>query len=360
MHAFQRKLITRKKEGSLRSLSLLSQAEDFFSNDYLSMAQISDQTRDFSPQGSTGSRLLSGNSRAAMEAEAALAEFFGTASALVFNSGYDANVGLLSSLPQRGDTILYDALVHASARDGIRLSQAKALSFRHNDVSDLHRLLEKSSGTVFVVIESLYSMDGDFAPLLEIATLCQKYQALLIVDEAHTGGVFGENGRGWCAELGVESSVFARLITFGKAYGTHGAAVLGSAELTDYLVNFARSFIYTTALPPEHYTHILHQVRRVAGSNARSSLQAKIALFRSSFDPQVLPSAAQSPIQVIPCSGVARCQTQAAALQALGFAVKPILSPTVAAGSERLRICLHLHNTDQAIQRLTAALQSFH
>lgn len=355
MHAFQRKLIKRKEEGSLRSLSLLSSLADFYSNDYLSMAQPKRVNQSFS--GSTGSRLLSGNSETAENTERFLAEFFESEAALVFNSGYDANVGLLSSVPQRGDTILFDSLVHASARDGIRLSQAKAFSFRHNDLEDLHRLLEKAEGSIFVVVESLYSMDGDFAPLVDIINLCDKFQALLIVDEAHSGGIFGQDGKGLCAEFEISSRIFARLITFGKAYGTHGAAILGSSELIQFLINFSRSFIYTTALPSEQYKHIQQQIQQVAEEKKQIQLQQKVQLFRSSVSSVKCLSDARSPIQIIPISGVEACRKSATLLQEQGFAVKPILSPTVAEGSERLRICLHLHNSDESILQLANEIE---
>lgn len=306
--------------------------------------------------GSTGSRLLSGNSSEAETTEKFLAGFFGAEAALVFNSGYDANLGLFSSVPQRGDTILYDELVHASVRDGVRLSHAKAFSFRHNDVQDLRQKITRAEGTVFVAVESLYSMDGDLAPLDEIAALCEESGALLVVDEAHSGGIFGNEGRGLCEALSVNGKVFARVITFGKAYGTHGATVLGPGQLVQYLVNFARSFIYTTALPAQQYELIRLQVERGRSDERRRQLQQNIAYFRELVSVTGSPSDPLSPIQVIPAPGVLRAKAQATRLQEHGLAVKAILSPTVAEGKERLRVCLHSFNTPAEIEKLATLL----
>jgi 8-amino-7-oxononanoate synthase len=154
-----------------------------------------------------------------LSVEQSLAVFFGFDSSLMFNSGYDANIGFFGAVPQRGDTIVYDELIHASVRDGVRLSLANGISFKHNNVKDLERKLISAKGTVYVVVESLYSMDGDLAPLKSIALITRQYSAYLIVDEAHACGVYGTNGKGLVAEAGIEKDVFAKLVTFGKAYG---------------------------------------------------------------------------------------------------------------------------------------------
>ncbi len=355
MEKYKIKLQERIKKGSERSLSLFAGFSDFFSNDYLGLSKAIAAPETHS--GSTGSRLLSGNSKEAEITENFLAEFFHAEAALVFNSGYDANLGLFSSVPQRGDTVLYDELIHASVRDGIRLSHAKSFSFRHNDLADLEQKILKAEGTVFVAVESLYSMDGDLSPLAEIASICKEHQALLIVDEAHSGGIFGDQGKGLCEELSLTNQVFARVITFGKAYGTHGATILGSQELTAYLINFARSFIYTTALPPYQYVVIRSQVKLGEADENRARLQENIAYFREMLKDKIsLLSDPRSPIQIISVSGIEKAQKLAFSLQKSNFAVKAILSPTVPEGQERLRICLHAFNTKDEIRTFVKLL----
>jgi 8-amino-7-oxononanoate synthase len=349
-------LAERKAKGSLRSLSLFEGLIDFCSNDYLGMAR--DATVVLSLKGSTGSRLITGNSEEALRAEKQLAEFFGTEAALVFNSGYDANLGVFSSLPQKGDTILYDELIHASVRDGIRLSLARSYSFRHNDLEDLTAKYKHAEGTVFVAVESLYSMDGDIAPLSELSDWCARNEALLIVDEAHACGVFGDQGKGLCAEAGIEDRCFARVVTFGKAYGSHGAAVCGSELLREFLINFARSFIYTTALPPHYYTHLAHTVCVADKEFERQQLQQLIAFFRHRMGDFPSISDARSPIQVIPVQSLETCMQLAETLRKKGIAVKAILPPTVPEGGQRLRICLHAFNTVEELEILTEMLLS--
>jgi len=347
---FLTKLAERKEKGSLRSLSLFDGLIDFCSNDYLGMAR--NEAPSSSCSGSTGSRLISGNSPEAESSEQILAGFFGSEAALIFNSGYDANVGIFSSLPQKGDTVLYDELIHASVRDGIRLSHARSFSFRHNDLEDLKKKAARTEGTVFVAIESLYSMDGDLAPLREITEWCESTGALLIVDEAHTGGVFGEGGRGLMHNYGLESRCFARLITFGKAYGSHGAVICGSSVLREFLINFARSFIYTTALPGAHYQHLAAKVEEVSVTAERKKLRENIVYFRELAANVPLISDPESPIQIIPIPDVSRCLRIAESLRSNGLAVKAILPPTVPEDGQRLRICLHSFNTRADIRKL--------
>lgn len=352
---FLEKLNERKNKGSLRSLSLFEGYTDFFSNDYLGIARHTTESAVY--QGSTGSRLISGNSPEAIAAEQFLAGFFGSEAALVFNSGYDANLGFFSAVPQKGDTVLYDQLIHASVRDGIRLSHAKSYAFRHNDLEDLENKLQRAEGTVFVAVESLYSMDGDIAPLEAIAALCERYEALFVVDEAHAGGVFGKGGRGLIEAQQLQDRCFARLLTFGKAYGTHGAVVCGSAILREYLYNFARSFIYTTALPPAHYTTLQQVVQRAAEESLREQLQERIAYFRKNAAPLPLISDVCSPIQILPYDSPEACLAVSERLQNNQLAVKAILPPTVPENGQRLRICLHAFNTEEEIDRLLTVLK---
>lgn len=351
MAKFLKKLEDRKLTGSLRSLSLFQGFSDFFSNDYLGLSKYA-FIKNSPHSGSTGSRLLSGNSEQAEAAEHFIARFFHAEAALIFNSGYDANLGVFSAVPQRGDTILYDELIHASVRDGIRLSHAKNVSFKHNDTEDLKRKILKSEGSIFVAVESLYSMDGDIAPLVEIAEICNFNNIYLIVDEAHSGGILGKEGRGLCEALNITNKVFARVFTFGKAYGTHGAAVLGSEDLKNYLINFARSFIYTTALPPEQYLFIQQQIENSKPDFNREKLQQNIALFRNILNTHISLSNEKSPVQIILIPGVENAKKLADTLQKERIAVKAIFSPTVPEGGERLRFCIHTFNTEEEINSI--------
>jgi 8-amino-7-oxononanoate synthase len=352
------KLEKRKEEGTLRSLSHFEGFSDFYSNDYFGFSRIA-TTSEGKSYGSTGSRLISGNSIEASACEVFLAEFFKSEGALFFNSGYDANLGLFSSVPQRGDTVLYDEAIHASIRDGIRLSNAHSFSFVHSDIMDLRTKMAKSSGTVYIAVEGLYSMDGDLSPLRLIADLAAEHGAYLIVDEAHSAGVLGDSGRGVVDLLGIRNKVFARVVTFGKAYGSHGAAVLGEKALIGYLVNFARSFIYTTALPPSEY----ERVQKVVGSDMVHDLQKelhkKIRLFREGLSAFKPVSDERSPIQMIRLGNVEKTRLAAGILNDYKLGVKPIFSPTVKPGQEGIRICLHSTNSDEEIAQLLHVLNNF-
>jgi 8-amino-7-oxononanoate synthase len=351
-----KKLEDRIEKGTLRSLSSFDGMIDFFSNDYLGLSK-EDFSCEISSYGATGSRLISGTTPRMLEIEFEIAQIFAVQSSLMFNSGYDANLGLFSSIPQRGDTILYDEFIHASVRDGIRLSHAKTISFRHNDIEDLSAKIERSDGSIYVAVESLYSMDGDFAPIKKLAVLCKSRNAYLIVDEAHACGVFGENGKGLVFELGLTHLVFARLVTFGKAYGSHGACVLGSSDLIQYLYNFARSFIYTTALPESVFERNLKLASSGVASNRRMKLNSNLVYFRSNFYHSGLISNEMSPIQIIEFGSIEATKMVAEKIQALNIAVKPIYSPTVTEGKERLRICIHSFNTKQELDALIRALR---
>lgn len=346
-----KKLLDRKKEGTIRSLSNFEGFIDFFSNDYLGLSELKVNSS-ISIFGATGSRLISGNSRQAIECEQKLSDFFESESALVFNSGYDANLGLFSSVPQKGDTIIYDEYIHASVRDGIRLSNANSFSFKHNSIIDLRTKLRNSAGTIYVAVESLYSMEGDIAPLKQIADLVSEFSAYLIVDEAHSCGVFGKDGRGIVDALELNDQVFARIITFGKAYGSHGACVLGKRSLIDYLINFARSFIYTTALPPSEY-HRINQIIELRSINdLQKSLHDNISYFRGNLKSNFLISEINSPIQILRIGEISKTKHISDLLLNKNIAVKPIFSPTVKSGMESIRICIHSFNTKDEIDSL--------
>ncbi len=367
--ALKNKLDKRLSEDALRLLRITDDSLiDFCSNDYLGFARLQalqeaiqkDTSADtIRLNGSTGSRLLSGNSLLAMQLENTIAAYHKGESALLFNSGYDANLGLFSCVPQRGDTILYDELSHASILDGIRLSYANTYKFKHNDTKQLEELLKKSTGTIYVAIESVYSMDGDYALLKEISALCEHYNANLIVDEAHATGVFGEKGEGLVAEFGLEQKVFARIHTFGKAIGCHGAAIVGSTILTQYLVNFSRPFIYSTALPQHSLVAIKTAYTFLENNKGLPQQLKENILF---FKEQIKNSngikfvESCSPIQCVLLGGNIRTKSIATSIQAEGYDVRAILSPTVAAGTERLRICLHTFNSREEIIGLVQAI----
>jgi 8-amino-7-oxononanoate synthase len=357
----------RKAEDAFRRLSLVSDKVDFCSNDYLGLAgnadfqqRINSRIREGAfPYGSGGSRLLAGNFDLMEEAEEIIARFHQSPAALIFNSGYDANTGLFAAVPQKTDTIIYDQLIHASIRDGIRLSFAGSFSFLHNDINDLEKKLKQAVGNIFVAVESVYSMDGDYAPLTDIVSLCNQYHANLVVDEAHATGVIGKVGEGLVQHLRLQDSCFARIHTFGKALGTHGAVVLGSSMLRDYLVNFSRPFIYTTALSPASVAAITLSYQTFPGMHAeREQLQHLIEQFQQAgISIQILKS--RTPIQVAIIPGNENARRAAAHLQQNGLDVRAILYPSVPKGKERLRIVLHSFNTPEEMNRLIELLCEF-
>ncbi|MGV6862611.1 MAG: aminotransferase class I/II-fold pyridoxal phosphate-dependent enzyme [Putridiphycobacter sp.] len=349
------KLQERIDQNALRQMVDFSDAQqwvDFFSNDYLGMARV--EFDDHFAAGSTGSRLISGNLNYTEELEQKLAQHFNQPAGLFFNSGFDANLGIFSAIPQRGDNIIYDELVHASIRDGIRLSFANNFSFKHNDISHLEERLKQAKGSIYVAVESIYSMDGDEAPLHDLVRLCQQYGAYLIVDEAHSGGLYGALGEGLVSKYNLDDAVFLKLITFGKAYGSHGALVLGNPKIRQFLINFARSFIYTTALP-------LHSLKRIEQAidlsklmtNHRRNLFDLVSYFKTKAKVKAIDLIeSQTPIQSILVPGNTTAKALEQQLQQNGFAVKAILSPTVPKGQERIRICLHAHNMKNHIDEL--------
>lgn len=355
----QQKLDEQRKNHAFRQFFLPAAGSvDFSSNDYLGLARVGSKGMDpHLGHGSTGSRLLSGNFPEAEILEQQLAQFHRAEAALLFNSGYDANLGLLSCIAKEGDMIFYDILSHASLRDGIRLSKAEAFPFLHNNLEDLQRRMEAASGTVYVVTESLFSMDGDLAPLEEMAALCEARGAYLIVDEAHATGIIGNRGEGLVQSLGLQDRVFARVHTFGKAVGCHGAAVLGSKDLKDFLINFSRPLIYTTALPPAAVAAISHAYQVFPGMDAeRAHLKELIAYFQAAGIPQKKLQS-DTPIQGVIIPGNEEVTAMANRLQQAGMDCRPIRYPTVPRQKERLRIILHAFNTMEELDRLTGILR---
>lgn len=376
----QNQLNKRKDSTNLRSLVLPNPNNiDFFSNDYLGLArnqelqnlileeyQLQSNRFKTSRNGSTGSRLLSGHNQYFEELETELANFFCAEKGLFFGSGYHANVALLSSILTKNDVILYDNLVHASLKEGYRLSNANHFSFKHNDLEDLEKKILRikathqtnENQTILIVVESVYSMDGDSCPLQKVVEICEKYNANLVVDEAHSTGIYGKNGNGLVAELGLEKRVFARINTFGKGFGTQGAVILGSETLINYLINFALPFIYTTAPPLFQLVSVKKAMDflKINQKELNQKLHQNIELFVSQSE-NVLNNnlisnslnPSKTPIQIIPIKGNEECQKVALSLQKEGFEVRAIKSPTVKKGDERLRICLHSFNSESEI-----------
>ena len=362
LHQF---LQRRQQNGALRTLADKHHLIDFSSNDYLGLAQQPLPTVENLPAGATGSRLLSGHYPLLEELENLLCTVHQAEAALVFNSGYSANLGLLGTLPRRSDVVLYDALIHASMHDGLRLAPAASFAFAHNDCAALEALLQAHAGkTIFVVVESVYSMDGDQAPLPELVDLCTQYGAYLMVDEAHSTGWMGPNGGGLCVALGLADRVFARLYTFGKAIGSHGAVVVGSETLRRYLINFSRPLIYTTAPSPHTIQRVLavYQHLQTEGAHLAEVLQQRIQYFQQKLVSSALPLVhlpSDSPIQCLLVPGNEAVVACSQHLEEAGLDVRPIRSPTVPAGQERLRICLHTHNSLADLDALFEALLAF-
>lgn len=359
----EEKLNQRTIEGTIRKLGTKANLVDFVSNDYLGLArnaELADRIKlrldsQSCAHGGTGSRLLSGNHELYTEVESELSRLFNCQATLIFNSGYAANQALVSSVAGKGDTILYDQLSHVCLKEGAWLSKASTYSFGHNDLNDLESKLQRAEGRVFVITETIFSMDGDQAPISELVELSERFGAYLIVDEAHSTGAYGEHGSGLIASYGMEDRIFARVFTFGKAMGCHGACVAGSKLLVDYLINFGRPFIYTTSMPLHSLIAIQESFKFLAENmKLQSDLRDKTNRFKHSFK----SSASSSAIQPIMVGSNEQAKAMAAKLQEAGLDVRPILSPTVRKGSERLRVSLHTHNSHEEIERLTSLIDS--
>lgn len=372
------KLEARKQKNALRQLSQMQEKIDFASNDYLGFSKSEKLFKEthkylienkYTQNGATGSRLISGNHPVYEETEKYIAAFHKAQSALIFNSGYDANIGFFSSVPQKNDFIFYDELIHASIRDGIQLSNAKSYKFQHNDLEDLERLIlnfNNNASSIYIVTESVFSMDGDTPNLEELINLCEKHHCYLVIDEAHALGVFGNpeasGGEGLIQEIGLQDKIFARIMTFGKGLGCHGAAILGSNELKKYLINFSRSFIYTTGLSPHSVATILIGYQYLGKEkNTILQLRENINFFnqeKQMMGLRPLFVRSKSAIQCAIIPGNEKVKHIATQLQKNGFDVKAILSPTVPEGQERLRICLHNYNSKKEITALLKSLSA--
>lgn len=364
VHHFQNALEKRKKCGTLRILKPKREGIDFYSNDYLGLARNTELQSELLKKvlanphclsGSTGSRLISGNSFIADETERFIADEHQYESSLLFASGYNANLAIFSTLPTRHDTIIVDEQIHRSVHDACKMSLAKKIKFKHNNIEDLELILKKQTGHCYVAIESLYSMDGDFAPIKKISELTEKYNASLIVDEAHAFGVLGY---GLVDNFQLQKKILATVITYGKALGTHGSAILTTDIVKSYLLNFASPFIYTTSAHDFLWMSIkegylfLKQNRELSGT-----LQKNIKIFHSQN--LQTPSSKISPIQAIIIPDRHQLSALKKALEEKEFLTYAVFSPTVKEGTERLRICLHSFNTEEEILELTRTVKRF-
>lgn len=353
-------LESRFENGNLRTLTGPLSGIDFCSNDYLGMANhapIEFSTAVSGKFGSGSARLIAGNSREIVETEAYLAKVHQCEAALLFNSGYAANTGLLSAIGDKHTVFIYDEYCHASIIDGMRLSFAKRVKFKHNDLDSLRAaLITCRAERRFIVVESIYSMDGDQVDVDGLLNMAREFDAELIVDEAHAIGVSGPDFMG----LFHGHAVFAKVMTYGKAMGLHGAAVLGSRTLIDFLINFSRPFIYTTAMSPDHAKKIMLSYEVIKSNERTESLILKINKYKQlviDLGLNKCMSLNHGSIQVWMVRGNQAAKSMASALNKAGIDVKAILSPTVPEGKERIRISLHAFNTENEIEFLLKQIQ---
>jgi 8-amino-7-oxononanoate synthase len=370
MHkSHERALEALSRRGRHRALATAAGA-DFASNDYLGLAS-SDALRDAAraalergvPVGAGGSRLLRGNHREHEALEAEAAAFFGAESALFLGGGFMANVAIFSTLPQRGDLVVHDALIHASVHDGMRAGKAERAEAHHNDSQSFEDAIGDwraagGDGTPWIAVESLYSMDGDRAPLAELMAIADRHDGILVIDEAHATGVFGPSGRGLGAEFEGRENVLT-LHTCGKALGVTGALVLAPATLHDYLVNRCRPFIYATAPSPLDAALVRAALLLCRFDVARRErLHALIAGAGRQLEASCGITASGSQIQPVIVGSDARATQLAAALQAQGFDIRAVRPPTVPEGTARLRLSLTLNVDEACVETMIAALSS--
>jgi 8-amino-7-oxononanoate synthase len=346
-----------------------SSAIDFYSNDYLGLANSPDSRERLKSAleepfalGASGSRLVSGQQAELELLEAECSHFFSSETGIFFPSGFMANLALFSCMAGRHDTILYDVQSHVSIKEGIRLSQARSYSFRHNDPEDLRKKLKNQDGQKFVALEGIYSMSGHKANLEELAQVCREEDALLIVDEAHSTGVTGSRGEGLSLDRNLKDYIWVRNYTFGKALGASGAFLALSSVARDFLINFSYPLIYSTAAPPVQVKLCRIQLQQLQNSGPKIKALQNIIEFwcRGSDKKSSLISAnPESPVQFIRVPGNERALQLAHRFNELGFQIKAMLSPTVKAGEEGLRVSLHSFNTPEEIKRLDLALKEF-
>lgn len=353
--------LRRVDDGQIYAEAGGQQVINFSGNDYLGLrhnpqllAACAEAVNE-SGVGSGASRLLSGTKRQHLECEAELEEW-SASPALVLGSGYLANLALLSTFADRSSVILLDRLAHASLLDGAQLSRAKMMRFQHNDVNSLEDMLRKvresdSAKRVLVVTESIFSMDGDIAPLREMSQLCARYDAQLVVDEAHAVGVFGDKGTGLCSEMGISELVPYRTATFSKSLASYGGFVLARREACDLLVNSARQFIYDTALPPHIVSTAAYAVRMLADSpELGSTLLEKSAFFRNALHSAGVPAGGDAHIVPLILGSSETALKFADALLSRGVLAVAIRPPTVPEGTARVRFSLSLTHSEQQLR----------
>ncbi|MEJ5081303.1 8-amino-7-oxononanoate synthase [Ochrobactrum sp. MYb379] len=356
-----------RRKARLRSLTQLG-GIDFTSNDFLALASearlkmaITDAIERGVPCGASGSRLLRGNHAEHECLEVEAATFFGAQRTLYFGSGYIANVALFSTLPRRDDLILYDALIHASAHEGIAASKANSISIAHNDADAFDNTIRNwrksgGRGRPWIAVESLYSMDGDRAPLAELAEIAERHEGFLVIDEAHATGVVGTGGKGLATELAGRENILV-LHTCGKALGASGALLATPSILAHYLTNRARGFIYSTAPSPLMAAAVREALRIVADEpERRDALDHRVAFTAQALTQclSIVPSG--SHIQPIIIGDNAKAVRIAEALQAHGFDVRAIRPPTVPEGTARLRLSITLNVDEQQIAHMLDCL----
>ncbi len=341
---------------------------NFSSNDYLALSDIDLQGEflkktapfDNFVMSNPSSRLMTGNSICYEELEDAIARLYNKESALVLSCGFMANSSLLPALVERGDLIIADKLVHASVVDGIRLANCDFERFKHNDMQSLRRILERKRADynrVYVAVESIYSMDGDIAPLEEIVKLKKEFDLQLYVDEAHAFGVRGSDGAGVCSELGITDDIDIIVVTLGKALASQGGVVVSSLEVRERLINNMRSLIFSTALPDISLMWAKYLVDRLGELNhLRNHLRALTARLCDNLKIN------HSPSHIIPIvlgsnEAVHKAQLR---LREMGYWVTAIRHPTVQKGGERLRISLSAGVTMEEIDNFSAALLSLY
>lgn len=371
----QYKLDKRLKNGNLRELRI-SAGKDFTSNDYLSLARDSrlkqrissavagEISQEYIGFGSGGSRLLSGNYALLQNLEKELSHYFNADSTVVFSTGYMANMGLLSVLADKHDVYLYDENCHASLKDGIRLSQARGFPFKHNNSQDLAHKLQKfsrSAESIFIVTESIFSMDGDSPAAEKFISLARMYNATLIADEAHGTGILGKKGEGLFPGSRSDYPNLITIHTFGKALGAQGACIACDETTAKYIINYSRHFIYTTAISPIQAVSIRESHRYLQENYDQFSneLMKKVQLFKNEAENIIEPNLQNGPIQSVIIGGNPETRQKALKLQEAGFDVRAILSPTVRQGLERIRIILHRHNSDSDVKQLCALLKKY-
>lgn len=377
MRDFAREIEERKQAGLYRTRRLVSGPQrpeltadgnrllSFCSNDYLGLANHPaniEALQNALPEtglGGAASHLICGHHEAHHELEQRLAAFTHRSAALFFSTGYMANMGVISALACRGDTIFSDSLNHASIIDGCILSRARIQRYPHGDVNALESMLRETPGHKLVVTDGVFSMDGDVAPLRELARLCRENDALLVVDDAHGIGVLGPEGRGSVLDAGLtEQDVPVLIGTLGKAVGTSGAFVAGSELLMDYLVQKARTYIYTTAMPPAVARATINSLDLIEqGDHLRSHLDELIARFRAGASELGFElMASHTPIQPLMVGDNESALGLSRALEARGFLVTAIRPPTVPAGEARLRVTLSAAHTMADVEKLLVAL----